>query len=383
MKGSKPNVTLLVALVTLLVLPSVSLVLLAQEATPTLSANADTFKIGETVSFSGENYAPAGSTYRLNITRGSITYSSLDFVSTSSGGIPEGISWEVSTGVSSGTYLATVYNTTDPASPITYMQEVANRMFVVNAGTLVSDKFEYFTGEPVQFSGSGYTPEGTNYTIEIVLDGALVAAVPFTSSVNGWIPDGIFWRIPFDAGNGTYVTTSYNNTAPSTGAAIASTEFFINATEAGKIGAVTEELTEITDIISSSVGAMNVSLIQKLNATSRKVDQAILWLGEGKTKVAANMLHAAKNTLKAFINQVEAQRGKHIGEEVANQLIEEANAIIAKIDAAMPFAQNSEGQSRAHQSSTSTAAQLAIDGSEPKGKGKQVNKGKGPGNKPG
>lgn len=364
----------------ILVLSPMSLVLRAQATTPTLSTNVDTFKIGETVSFSGENYEPVGSTYRLNITYGSVVYSVLEFVSTNSSGIPEGVSWVVPAGVPSGTYLATVYNITDPTNSTTYNQEVVNKTFLVSAGTLVSDRSEYFVDEPVTFSGAGYTPEGTNYTIEIVLNGTVVATVPFTSNGNGSIPSGIFWQIPFDADNGTYVATSYNSTAPSVGVPIATTEFFVNATEAGRIGAVTEELEQLTDIINSSVEDVNASLIQKLNATARKVDQAIAWLGQGKTRVATNMLNAARNVLTAFIHEVEAQRGKHIDEEVADQLIGEANAIIAKIDLVMPSTPHSGNRGQGHQLEAPPVNQHTTDSDELKGKGKNNGKGKGPKN---
>jgi hypothetical protein len=376
MRGNKSRVKLLIAL-SILVLSPMSLVLRAQATTPTLSTNADTFKIGETVSFSGENYEPVGSTYRLNITYGSVVYSVLEFVSTDSSGIPEGVSWVVPAGVPSGTYLATVYNITDPTNSTTYNQEVANKTFLVNAGSLVSDKFEYFVDEPVEFSGEGYTPEGTNYTLEIVLNGTVVATVPFTSNGNGSIPDGVFWQIPFDAGNGTCIATSYNNTTPSIGTALATTEFFINATEAGRIGAITEELEQLTETINSSVEDVNVSLIQKLNVTARKVDQAITWLGQGKTKVATNMLNAARNALEAFIHEVEAQRGKHIDEEIADQLIGEANAIIAKIDLVIPSTSHSGDKGQGHQLEAPPVGQHTTDDEEPKGKGKNNGKGKG------
>lgn len=378
MRGNKSSLNLLIAL-SILILSPISLALLAQGAVPTLSTNADTFKIGETVSFSGENYEPAGSAYQLNITCGSVVYSVLEFVSTESNGMPDGISWVIPAGVPSGTYLATVFNTTDPTNPTTYNQEVVSKTFLVNAGTLVSDKPEYLVDELVEFSGEGYTPAGTNYTIEIVLNGTVVATVPFTSS-GGSVPSGTFWQIPFNASNGTYTATSYNSTAPSTGALITATEFFVNATEAGRIGAITEELEQLTQTINSSVEDVNASLIQKLNATARKVDQAIAWLGQNRTKVATNMLRAARNMLEAFIHEVEAQRGKHIDAEVADQLIGEANAIIAKIDLVIPPTPHSGNRGQGHQLKVPPVNQHANDSDEPRGKGKNNGKGKGPRN---
>jgi hypothetical protein len=69
------------------------------------------------------------------------------------------------------------------------------------------------------------------------------------------------------------------------------------------------------------------SLLVKLNATSKKNDQAIQFILDKKEKQANNMLKAASNILGAFINEVEAQSGKKIAEEDAEKLIQRAQKI--------------------------------------------------------
>jgi len=60
------------------------------------------------------------------------------------------------------------------------------------------------------------------------------------------------------------------------------------------------------------------------NSLTSKVDNALKSLDKGEDGAAINMLNA-------FINQVEAQRGKKISEEAADMLIAYANNIISKI----------------------------------------------------
>jgi len=385
MRHRRPSSALLIALTLLLVLPATGLTLVAQDpevTTATLLTDKDTYRVGETVTFQGEHYDPPGTSYELNVTLNSVVHGHLTFDSNDTAHMPEGTSWLVPAGIPSGVYTATVYNTTDPANAETYKQEVATTTFSISAGTLASDKEEYFVDEVVQFSGTGYTPNGTEYYIEISLGGAAIATVPFISESDGSIPSGTSWPIPFDAANGTYVATSYNSTEPSVGVSLAFTSFFVNATEAGMIGAVTQEIEGLVDLIESSVETVNVSLIAKLNAVDKKVDQAIAWLAENRTKVAINMLQAAKNVLNAFMNHVQAQRGKHIDEETADQLIQEAEAILAKIDRAMSSIGSSSSQAQVQSGNLQTPGQQASasGGSEGNkgGNGKGKGKGKGP-----
>jgi len=332
-----------------------SLVVLAQEptddqqenqqpaASPTLGVNGTIFRIGEVASFHGSGFLPNGTSYVLNITLGLTLYASLQFNSTDTGEIPEGTHWQVPSVAPSGVYAATAHNVTDPENTSTYGVAVANVNFAVNAATISTEKQEYFVGETVVLSGSGYLPANTSYSIEIASNSTVLTTIPFLSGADGSVPSGTGWTIPLDATNGTYEVTVRNNTEPSGGLVLATTSFYVNATEAGRAEAIAQELGGLMAIVNSTDAVMNTSLAQKLQAVSNKVDQAIAWLAEGRSVVASNMLNAARNVLNAFINEVEAQRGKHLDEDAADELIEEATAIIARIEAALQTSSEANG----------------------------------------
>lgn len=74
------------------------------------------------------------------------------------------------------------------------------------------------------------------------------------------------------------------------------------------------------------------SLIAKLEATLDKVITAFEDVEAGDIEHAENMANTAVNTLEAFINEVEAQRGKEISQEDADYLIDVALSVIEGID---------------------------------------------------
>ncbi|MEM3388767.1 MAG: hypothetical protein QW491_05055 [Thermoproteota archaeon] len=304
------------------------------DQTPTLSTDKETYVVGETVVFSGEGYLTGGK-YQLNITKDSETYETIDFEAAGEGEIPGGVEWLIPVGVPSGTYTATVYNMTDPENPETYKQEVASVEFYVNAPTLQTDRDEYIVEETVVFTGAGYTPGGTSYVVKIMFGEEVLAELPFTSSEDGSIPvgvDEVNWTIPFDAPDGTYVAKAYNDTEPEKGVLLALTEFRVNATIEARAEAIFRELKALNSTIDADVRGINVSLVQKVNVVTKKVEQFMKWVEEGKENTAANMLNAAVNNLKALIHHVEAQRGKHIDEETADQLIAQAQELIEKME---------------------------------------------------
>ena len=73
------------------------------------------------------------------------------------------------------------------------------------------------------------------------------------------------------------------------------------------------------------------SLLSKLYNAERKKHQGLARLEAGDTTVALNMFNAAANMLGAFINEVEAQRGKKITEEDADSFIACAEDIIWRL----------------------------------------------------
>ena len=75
-------------------------------------------------------------------------------------------------------------------------------------------------------------------------------------------------------------------------------------------------------------GSIKNSLTSKLNNAKRKAEEGIVYINEGYDKLGKNMLNSASNIVNAFINEVNAQKGKKISEENANEFIEWAEKMI-------------------------------------------------------
>ncbi|MBO3753489.1 MAG: hypothetical protein FGF53_01195 [Candidatus Brockarchaeota archaeon] len=342
---------------------------------PNLYTDKESYTVGETVIFSGKDYLPEGD-YRLNITKDSETYGTIDFEASEEGEIPVGVEWPIPVGVSSGTYTATVYNMTDPENPDTYKQEVASVEFYVNAPTLQTDKDEYIVEETVVFTGAGYTPGGTSYVIKIMFGEQVLAELSFTSSEDGSIPvgvDEVNWTIPFDAPDGTYVAKAYNDTEPEKGVLLALAEFRVNASMAARAEAIFRELDALNATINADVVGINVSLTQKVNVVTKKIEQFMKWVEEDKNNTAANMLNAAVNNLRALIHHVEAQKGKHIDDETADQLIAQAQELIEKMETTIS---SMDAKGKGKQVSTQARTQEQEMEREGRGQGNSDGKGK-------
>ncbi|MBO3832298.1 MAG: hypothetical protein FGF51_02795 [Candidatus Brockarchaeota archaeon] len=342
---------------------------------PNLFTDKESYTVGETVIFSGKDYFPEGD-YRLNITKDSETYETIDFEASEGGEIPGGVEWLIPVGVPSGTYTATVYNMTDPENPDTYRQEVASVEFYVNDPTLQTDKDEYIVEETVVFTGAGYTPGGTSYVIKIMFGEQVMAELSFASSEDGSIPvgvDEVNWTIPFDAPDGTYVAKAYNDTEPEKGVLLALTEFRVNASMAARAEAIFRELEALNATIKADVVGINVSLTQKVNVVTKKIEQFMKWVEEDKNNTAANMLNAAVNNLRALIHHVEAQKGKHIDEETADQLIAQAQELIEKMETTIS---SMDAKGKGKQVSTQARTQEQEMEREGRGQGNSDGKGK-------
>jgi len=341
---------------------------------PTLSTDKESYWVGDIVVFSGSGYSAEG-TYQLNITGDGETYGTISFTATGEGEIPQNVEWPVTAGIPSGSYVATVYNTTDPRNPETFKKEVASVTFEVNVPTLQTDKTEYIVEETVVFSGKGYTPGGTSYVIRIFFGEDVLAELSFTSSEDGSIPGGleeVNWTIPFDAPDGTYVAKAFNATRGEEGTLLAWTEFRVNASMEARAEAIFRELEALNATIKADVEGINVSLTQKISMVEKKIEQFMKWVEEDKNNTAANMLNAAVNNLKALIHHVEAQKGKHIDEETANQLIAQAEELIKKMETTMS-SMNTKGNGK----QVSTQARTQEQEMEREGKGQGESSGKG------
>lgn len=348
------------------------------ETGPTLYTDKGSYNVWEKVVFSGEGYLPGG-TYQLNITKDGETHYSTGFHATEEGGIPEGVEWTIEVGVPSGQYEAIVYNTTDPENPETYKREVASVTFEVNVPTLQTDKPEYIVEETVVFSGTGYTPGGTSYIIKILFGEEIMAELPFVSSEDGSIPGGldeVNWTIPFDAPDGTYVAKAFNATEGEEGILLALTEFRVNASIEARAEAIFRELEALNATIKADVEGINVSLTQKVKVVTKKIEQFISWVEEDKNNTAANMLKAAMNNLKALIHHVEAQKGKHIDEEIAEQLIAQAQQLIDKMDTTLS-SMNTKGKGKQVSTQAQTQEQEMEMEMEREGRGQGNSNGKG------
>lgn len=344
---------------------------------PTLYTDKESYTVGETVIFSGENYLPEGD-YRLNIMKDSETYKTIDFEPSEEGEIPGGVEWPIPVGVSSGTYTATVYNMTDPGNPDTYKREVASVEFYVNTPTLQTDKDEYIVEETVVFTGAGYTPGGTSYVIKIMFGEQVLTELSFASSEEGSIPvgvDEVNWTIPFNAPDGTYVAKAYNDTEPEKGVLLALTEFRVNASMAARAEAIFRELEALNSTIKADVKGINVSLTQKVNVVTKKIEQFMKWVEEDKNNTAANMLNAAVNNLRALIHHIEAQKGKHIDEETADQLIAQAEELINKMETTISSI-DAKGKGKGKTAPVTEAVEEETDTGQGKGNGKGKAKGK-------
>ncbi|MCX8182993.1 MAG: hypothetical protein N3F08_01030 [Crenarchaeota archaeon] len=215
------------------------------------------------------------------------------------------------------------------------------------APTLSTDKTEYIVDETVFFSGTGYAPDGEYYVIVIKFNGEVKGTVRFVSTSEasdsdedstplGSIPPETSWRIPFDAEGGTYVAEVFEAAEHSEekvdGTPLASVEFQVDDSMEARAEAIRRELEALNEAVEADVEGIEVSLTQKISVVSKKIEQFTKWVEEDKENTAANMLNAAMNNLKALIHHVEAQKGKHIGEETADQLIAQVQELIEKME---------------------------------------------------
>ena len=72
--------------------------------------------------------------------------------------------------------------------------------------------------------------------------------------------------------------------------------------------------------------------IEEMNLTSGLNESLTSTLENAIEKIEEGQNHTASNKLEAFINKVEAQRGKKLTDEEADALIEAAQAIIDNLN---------------------------------------------------
>lgn len=301
---------------------------LAQDG-PTFDTDEDFYMPGDMVWFAGTGLSE---TCEYNVTVDGVEVAR--FFGTAGGGIPSGSdSWETLDTTSTGTYEAIIHNITDPGQ--------YEPLVTAHFGLWGTDKVDYTYPDVVTISGGGV---GVTKPLTINITNGTWVPTGYPKDINA-DANGEFleaWDF-YDASTGTY-TITVNGTWTFDGE---EKEFHLETiveltvTAAGRAESIRQEIDnkmlEIQDAVSTGdITDIDGALIAKLTVISDKIQQAIDWLGTSRDKVARNMLNAARNKLKAFINQVRAQRGKHIiNTDVADGLIEQAEHLVELIDGLM------------------------------------------------
>lgn len=312
---------------------------LAQDG-PTFDTDLSFYTPGDEVHFTGTGYNPDG---QYNVTIDGDEYGPY-------GATDESIDITIVFSAPTGTYEATIYNVTDPGQ----YEPLVTAHFGLWGVDMQADT--------ATISGGGVFADLV-FSIDITNESdESVEGYPnneFAADENGEFSHE--WNFA-DAPMGTYTITLNG-----TGTYDDVEEEFeltttIDLTAAGRADLIQQEIDdkilEVQDAVSAGdITDIDGALIAKLTVISDKIQQAIDWLGTSRDKVARNMLNAARNKLKAFINQVRAQRGKHIiSTEVADGLIDQAENLLDLIDgligsmdegqAVQPLLSQSEGNGR-------------------------------------
>jgi len=128
-------------------------------------------------------------------------------------------------------------------------------------------------------------------------------------------------------------TSTTNPTASDTETA----ELTVQTTKESKTRYIGLEIESLTDEVRDSAicDEIKSSLLDKLTNATKKYEQALDYILEGRIKIANNMLKACKQILSVFINEVEAQKGKCIPAATADDWIAKAETIISDIENAI------------------------------------------------
>ncbi|WP_455286399.1 Ig domain-containing protein, partial [[Eubacterium] cellulosolvens] len=137
------------------------------------------------------------------------------------------------------------------------------------------------------------------------------------------LPDGA----SFDAGTGEFSWTPsydqaglYSVTFYASNSLSASETITITVTDVGP----TEQIQNLVDAVTEYRASGDIDNHGIMNSLISKLDAAKSQLDSGNTKAAANIL-------QAFINHLEAQKGKHITDAAAQSLIDEALIILGQL----------------------------------------------------
>lgn len=254
-----------------------------------------TFPEGEEITFEGSGTDPED---------GTLAGTSLEWASDLDGAIGTGSSF--SAVLSVGTHTVTLAATdSDGATSTASVSVTVEPVNEPPSATILSpsDGAEFVDGEAIAFEGSGTDPE----------DGTLSgSSLVWTSDLDGQIGTGSsFVRSDFSVGTHALTLTAIDSEG---------------AEGTATVSITVEELTpaSLADVVAGMLADGEITDPDVADGLIDKLEAAQTALDRGNDV-------AAERILRAFIRQVEAQRGKAITEQAADELVELANRLIGEI----------------------------------------------------
>jgi len=312
--GSFKRLRYLVMLIVVLYLISTSSpTVLGEEQT--ISAGKRSYAVGEAVTFTGGGLDP-NAEYVLQICYKDSIIQSIKFESMADGSLPSDLYWNSSSS-GPGTYI------------VRLLDSVENVVAESTFGLIKINEQEFMPEGLIVVAGGGAEPYGT-VNVTIVTDSTTIFNTSITADENGEF--NVTMQLPFNITTGNYtvkvhlagVGEVYNVSLP----------IFINATISNMVNVTAAELEDLIGLISSINITIKQSLLAKLQNALKKLEQAQQHLAHNRTHVAENMLNAAENILGALLNEVRAQRGKHLDLKKATCLNSSVHEIVGKLEAA-------------------------------------------------
>jgi len=304
-----------VVVVVLLLIQQLPILLIAaQESQPTLTTDRGFYLAGGIVRFSASGLQP-DLNYTLQVLYHDSEVYSIEFSSTSNGSIPPEICWN-STSNPSGTYVVQLLDAEGSV--------VAGDIF----GLVEVNKYEFLPEESIIIMGGGVEPYST--VVIIVSDSSIIFNGSVTADGNGEFQ--VIVPIPFNTTYGSYQIMIYSSgLGPGSSLTF---NIFVNSTLSNLVDIIGVDLARLIEATSQINVTIQQSILAKLQNALKKIEQAEYHLLLNQPHVAGNMINAAENILSACINEINAQSGKHIGNETAASINLSLQEIINRLESA-------------------------------------------------
>jgi len=304
-----------VVVVVLLLIQQLPILLIAaQESQPTLTTDRGFYLAGGIVRFSASGLQP-DLNYTLQVLYHDSEVYSIEFSSTSNGSIPPEICWN-STSNPSGTYVVQLLDAEGSV--------VAGDIF----GLVEVNKYEFLPEESIIIMGGGVEPYST--VVIIVSDSSIIFNGSVTADGNGEFQ--VIVPIPFNTTYGSYQIMIYSSgLGPGSSLTF---NIFVNSTLSNLVDIIGVDLARLIEATSQINVTIQQSILAKLQNALKKIEQAEYHLLLNQPRVAGNMINAAENILSACINEINAQSGKHIGNETAASINLSLQEIINRLESA-------------------------------------------------